>query len=267
MTEPKPLVPSDLPSLKDGYTTPPGRANALSSLSPGLAFYPRMILTVLQAARMAKKGRYGKQEWIESSVAIVEALESSGVRLEIANVQAFQNLDAPCVFIGNHMSTLETFVLPSIIRPHRPVTFVVKKSLVEYPVFKHVMHSRNPVVVSRENPRQDLKNVLEGGEERITSGVSVVVFPQSTRSTGLDPEHFNSIGVKLARRVKAPIVPLALKTDAWKNGKLVKDFGRIDPSQRVHFEFGEPMVVTGTGKQEHAAVMDFIARRLSLWSE
>lgn len=267
MPDPEPLVPSDLPFLRDGYTTPPGRGGALASLSPGLVFYPRMLLTVLRAARMARKGRYGKQEWIKSSVTVVEALESAGVRLEISNVQAFQRLDEPCVFIGNHMSTLETFVLPSIIRPHRPVTFVVKKSLVEYPVFKHVMLSRNPVVVSRENPRQDLKSVLEGGEERIAGGVSVVVFPQSTRSTTLDSEHFNSIGVKLARRVKAPIVPLALKTDAWGKGKLVKDFGRIDPTQRVHFEFGEPMVVTGNGKQEHAAVMDFIAGRLHSWSQ
>ncbi|MFW5721971.1 MAG: 1-acyl-sn-glycerol-3-phosphate acyltransferase, partial [Desulfohalobiaceae bacterium] len=63
MPDPKPLVPSDLPSLKEGYTTPPGRGGALARLSPGLAFYPRMLLTVLQAARMARKGRYGKQEW------------------------------------------------------------------------------------------------------------------------------------------------------------------------------------------------------------
>jgi 1-acyl-sn-glycerol-3-phosphate acyltransferase len=40
------------------------------------------------------------------------------------------------------MSTLETFVLPYLIAPHRPMTFVVKKSLVEYPVFKHVMRAR-----------------------------------------------------------------------------------------------------------------------------
>jgi len=37
-------------------------------------------------------------------------------------------LPSACVFIGNHMSILETFVLPCLIQPHRDVTFVVKES-------------------------------------------------------------------------------------------------------------------------------------------
>ena len=43
---------------------------------------------------------------------------------------------APVVFIGNHMSTLETMVLPGLIAPHREVTFVVKESLVKPSAFR-----------------------------------------------------------------------------------------------------------------------------------
>ena len=58
------------------------------------------------------------------------------------------------------------------------------------------------------------KAVLEGGKQRLQKGISIIVFPQTTRTVRFEPENFNSIGVKLAQRAKVPIIPLALRTDA-----------------------------------------------------
>jgi 1-acyl-sn-glycerol-3-phosphate acyltransferase len=156
-------------------------------------------------------------------------------------------------------------VLPIVIHPIRRVTFIVKDSLLAYPVFKHVLSARDPIVVGRTNPRQDLKTVLEGGMARLQKGVSVIVFPQTTRTRSFDPKKFNTIGVKLAQRAGVPVVPLAVLTDAWGNGKYLKDFGRIDPSRKVCFAFGKPMRVEGRGAAENQAVKDFIARKLEAW--
>ena len=68
------------------------------------------------------------------------------------------------------MSALETFVLPCIIEPFKDTTFVVKQSLIDYPVFKYVMRSRNPIAVGRTNPRDDLKAVLDGGKRYCRQG-------------------------------------------------------------------------------------------------
>jgi 1-acyl-sn-glycerol-3-phosphate acyltransferase len=163
------------------------------------------------------------------------------------------------------MSILETFVLPCLIVPHRSVTFVIKESLTVYPWFGHVMRSRDPVVVGRENARDDLRVVLEGGQQRLVSGVSIVIFPQTTRSEAFDPKKFNSLGVKLAKKAGVPIVPVALKTDAWGLGRRLKDFGPIRPARTVHISFGEPMEVAGAGKSEHEAVVDFIRAHLARW--
>jgi 1-acyl-sn-glycerol-3-phosphate acyltransferase len=183
------------------------------------------------------------------------ALESAGVRLQIAGLEHVAALEGPCVFIGNHMSTLETFVLPVILLPFKQITFVVKRSLVEYPVFGHVMRSRNPITVGRTNPREDLKAVLEGGVERLGGGISLVIFPQTTRVPQFDPKEFNTIGVKLAKKADVPVIPLALKTDAWGNGRLVKDIGRLDPSKTAHFTFGAPMRVQDRGGEEHERII------------
>lgn len=247
------------------YTSPAVRPGTLARFSPTMVFYPALVRIIMQAAHQAKRGRYGHREWIQSSLQTVRQLERVGVRFFIEGTEQITQLDSPCVFIANHMSTLETFVLPCLLRPHGPVTFVVKRSLVTYPVFKHVMRSRDPVVVDRENPRADLKAVLEGGEQRLRKGISVVVFPQSTRSVRIDAQHFNSIGIKLARRAGVPVVPVALKTDAWGAGRVIKDFGPIDPRKPARFSVGEPFQVQGNGKQEHHAVFDFIHRRIEHW--
>jgi len=248
------------------YRSPPGRPGLLARAFPGVAFYPRAAAIVWRAAARARRGDYDEAAWAGSSLEIVRALEAVGVRLAVEGLDRFARLPGPCVFVGNHMSTLETFVLPVlIVSQGRSVTFVVKRSLVDYPVFGHVMRSRDPIVVGRTNPREDLKAVLEGGTERLRAGISVVVFPQTTRTPLFDPAAFNTIGVKLARRAGVPIVPVALRTDAWGNGRWLKDAGRIDPALPVHIEFGEPVPAAGRGGGEHERVVAFITGRLRAW--
>jgi 1-acyl-sn-glycerol-3-phosphate acyltransferase len=127
------------------------------------------------------------------------------------------------------------------------------------------MRARNPVAVGRTNPREDLKAVLEGGQERLGRGISLIVFPQTTRTPVFDLEQFNSIGAKLAARAGVPLVPLALKTDAWGNGRILKDFGRLDPSLPVHFRFGAPIAAEGKGAAAQEATVRFIREALGEW--
>jgi 1-acyl-sn-glycerol-3-phosphate acyltransferase len=198
---------------------------------------------------------------------MIRALERAGVNISVSGIEHLQGLDSPCVIIGNHVSMMETTVLPGIISPIRRVTFVIKKSLLAYPVFKHLMRSRNPVAVTRNNPRQDLKTVLEQGMERLKQGISIVVFPQTTRGSNFDPEQFNTIGIKLASKAGVPVLPLALKTDAWTNGKWIKDLGRILPERKAYFAFDTPFMVQGKGREEQQRVIDFISSKLIEWNE
>jgi 1-acyl-sn-glycerol-3-phosphate acyltransferase len=95
--------------------------------------------------------------------------------------------------------------------------------------------------------------------------MSVVIFPQTTRSIEFDPRKFNSLGIKLAKRAGAPVIPFALKTDAWGIGRWLKDFGCIRPQKTVRICFGQLMTINGPGKREHQLVVDFIAAKLAGW--
>lgn len=247
------------------YKTEGKKSNFFGRLFPTAYFYTSLMKIVFSASSLAKKGKYNDEEWIKSSYDVVKLLEKVGCNIEITGTENFKSINEPVVFIGNHMSTLETFVLPCVIHPYKKVTYVVKKSLVEYPVFKHVMISRNPVVVSRDNPREDLKTVLNDGLERINSGLSVIVFPQTTRTTSFDAKQFNTIGIKLAKKAGVKVVPVALRTDAWANGSFFKDFGKIDPSKKISFAFGKPLEIVGRGDDQHEEVINFIEKHLRMW--
>ena len=249
----------------NAYRTSPAGISLPAKICPSLTFYYHAFVIVLRGSAKAKRRRYDTAEWCKSSLATMRALERVGVDIEIAGVDSITSFDGPCVFIANHMSTLETFVLPAIIAPMKDTTFVVKRSLVDYPIFRHIMRSRDPVTVGRENPREDLKAVLDGGSERLKAGRSIIIFPQTTRTPVFDPESFNTIGIKLAKKAGVPVVPIALKTDAWGNGKYLKDYGRIIPSKRVHFAFGKPLTIKDRGIDEHNEIMRFIKGKLGEW--
>lgn len=156
---------------------------------------------VLRTRKEAINNIYGTKEWTDSSIEILRLIEKIGGRFHITGMENIIKVVEPVVFVSNHMSTLETMVFPGMIAPHRKVTFVVKESLVKHPLFGDVMRSREPIVVGRTDARKDFATVMTQGSELLSRGISIIIFPQSTRSSVFKPEEFNTLGVKLAKRL------------------------------------------------------------------
>jgi 1-acyl-sn-glycerol-3-phosphate acyltransferase len=230
-----------------------------------LYFILKYANVVLRTRKEAVKRRYDTKAWADSSYEVFRIIEKTGGKFHITGMENITRSDEPVLFISNHMSTLETMIFPGIIAPLREVTFVVKESLVKHPLFGAVMRSRNPIVVGRTDPRKDFEAVMNGGMELLSKGISIIIFPQSTRSLEFKPEEFNSLGVKLARKAGVDVVPVAVKTDFWGHGKLIKELGKIDHNKPIHIRFGDPFRVTGNGKEENQKIIDFIQTALKEW--
>lgn len=250
----------------DNYITPPLKIGWFARMFPSLAFHLRFVGITFSCAWQAWRGKYNDQAWAASSTQMIRYLENVGVRFEITGLDYLRQVEGPCLVVGDHMSSLETMVLPALVQPIKKVTFVVKQSLLNYPVFKYVMRSRDPVPVTTTDPRKDFKMMMEGGQERLEQGTSIIIFPEGRRALKFDHEKFNSIGVKLASRAGVPIVPVALETSAWGLGKPIADFGRIDPARKVRFAFGPPIMVEGRGAAEQSKLIQFIQAKLDLWA-
>lgn len=253
---------------KDSYHTDPDKPRDFLdklALNTRIYYIPKYAAIILKARRTVLEGRYDDKEWAISSIDIFRLIEACGGKFHLTGLDNIRRCKPPVVFISNHMSILETMIFPCIIAPEMEVTFVVKDSLITHPIFGPVMRSRNPIVVGRSNSRDDLHTVLTKGQELLAKGVSVIVFPQSTRRVDFVPEEFNSLGVKLASKAGVQVLPIAIKTDFWENGRFIKDLGPIKRHRPIYMDFGAPLSLTGTGKEEQKKVVEFISQRLNAW--
>jgi len=147
----------------------------------------------------------------------------------------------------------------------KPVTFVVKEKLLGGLFWGPIMRSRNPISVTRTDPRADLDTVMREGQARLADGISVVIFPQGTRTAVFKRSGFNSLGIKLAARAGLCVMPVAVKTDFWGSSGIFRGFGPVHRERTVHIEFGEARPVAARGKAEHELCLDFIESRLRAW--
>ncbi len=231
-----------------------------------LAFYIRILLVNYLACRKTRKIKNYFEEWGNDSYSHIKTVEAVGGKLYIEGLKNLAKLNTPAVFIGNHMSSLESMILPAMILPFMEVTYVIKSSLLNYPTLGEILKKVEAITVSRTNPKDDLRKVFDQAGSMLKNGRSIIIFPQQTRSVSFDSKSFNSIGIKLAKREGVPIIPVAIKSDFWSNGKIFKDFGMIDISIPVRVSFGEAFYVNSNGKKEHEMVLDYIQSQLKKWT-
>ncbi|MBR0319340.1 MAG: 1-acyl-sn-glycerol-3-phosphate acyltransferase [Spirochaetia bacterium] len=220
-------------------------------------FYKEFIKKLFRTRRAVIRGE-GMAPVIKGSCEVIELCESVGGRIEITGLDNLRSVPGGVVVAANHQSTLETLLFPTIMDNLKPVTFVVKKSLVTGWAFGPIMRLFNPIALDRKEPKVDLEKVMKEGTSALQEGKSVVLFPQGTRCKGFDPATFNSLAVKLAKRAGVPVVPCAVKTDFWENGRLVSTIGDIYPDRTIHMAFGPAITIDGAGKKEQRQLLEYI---------
>jgi len=196
---------------------------------------------------------------------VMRIVEKWGAHLRFDGLNRYPAEKGPYVFACNHMGTLEVNALPGLIASRTPMTFVVKQSLLEMPFFGQVLKRLQAIPVMRQHPGEDLKQVLNEGERLLSEGVSVILFPEGGRQDIFSHRRFNSLAVKLAIRAGVSVVPVALRTDFWGEGKRVKEFGPLFPEKPVHISFGDPVTPEGRGKASHQQILNYIADHLMEW--
>ena len=249
------------------YETIPAHSRTLVDRLFGwcdLHFYAKVSRVILASGWDASHGSWDETNWARHSHGILRAVEGCGGLVTIRGLEHVKDVDGPFVCAANHMSMVEPLVLPSVLLTHGPLSVVLKENLLRYPALGNVIRAIDPICVGRRNAREDLKTVLAKGAESLANGRSILVFPQSTRSTRFIPRQFNTLGVKLAGRAGVPVIPLALKTDFVQPGKVIRDISRVNRQALLHFEFGAPLVVADQ-KEAHRRCVDFIRARLTEW--
>jgi len=211
-------------------------------------------------------GKFNCEQWAELCYSSITFAERIRGRLMIEGFAERARYEGPVVYVSNHMSTLETMILPTTLLTFNEISIVLKDSLANNPLVGAAFERLGCIGVTRKNARQDLQTVLAVGAERIKSGRSVLLFPEGTRQAEFSAKKFNSLGAKLAHRAGVPVVPIAVKTDFLGTGRFIRDFGEVDPSKPIHIACG-PLLLPELGDKEmHARCVAFIEERLNTWA-
>jgi 1-acyl-sn-glycerol-3-phosphate acyltransferase len=124
-------------------------------------------------------------------------------------VEGMDHIDpgAPYVYMANHQSMFDILALLG----HLPVQFrwVAKKELFRIPIFGYSMLRVGYISIDRSNRQSAIQSLREAAQ-KIARGVSVVVFPEGTRSSDGQIKSFKKGGFYLATGSGRPIVPVVI---------------------------------------------------------
>ena len=163
------------------------------------------------------------------------------------------------VFMVNHQSNLDIPVLLQIL-PGFQLRWLAKRELLWVPFLGWAVWAARHIVVDRGD-RNDALRSLKKAKERMAAGVSIVIFPEGTRSSDGELLPFKRGGLLLAAKTQAPIVPVTID-GSWKI--LAKGDWRFRPGE-IEVTVGMPVSVAdhpGNLRALSARVRDLIAVNL-----
>jgi 1-acyl-sn-glycerol-3-phosphate acyltransferase len=110
------------------------------------------------------------------------------------------------VMVANHSSGTDIQLL---FRLFRPFKWVAKKSLFATPFIGWNMWLNSYIPIERERGRSKLL-MMDKAAAAVSSGNSVIIFPEGTRTRDGKIQQFKSGAFRLALETRAPILPIAI---------------------------------------------------------
>jgi 1-acyl-sn-glycerol-3-phosphate acyltransferase len=174
------------------------------------------------------------------------------VRAKVS-VQGLHNIDplATYIFMATHQSMFDILALQG----HFGVQFrwLAKKELFQIPLFGHSMARVGYISIDRSNRKSAHKSLLEAAR-KIAQGVSVVIFPEGSRSTDGQIKPFKAGGFHLAIRSQRPIVPVVI---CGTHGILPKGSLRVAPG-RIVISISPPVDTASYIKRNKKLLMETV---------
>jgi len=147
-----------------------------------------------------------------------------GIKYEVIGLENVPK-NKGVVIACNHQSTWETFFLQILFTPQ---TQVIKKSLLNIPLFGWTFRLQDPIAIDRDAKSKALKQIINEGTAKIASGVSVTIFPEGTRSPAGVVGEFSPGAAMLAKKANCNLLPVSLNPGAfWRNDTWLKYSGTV----------------------------------------
>lgn len=135
-------------------------------------------------------------------------------------IEGLEHSHNQAVFISNHASVFDVLLI-MWLTPIGSVG-IAKKEIVWYPLLGQIYWLANHLRIDRSNPSRAIQSMKEAAREVVKNKLSVIIFPEGTRSRTGRLLSFKKGVIHLAVQTRLPIVPVVMigTHNAWKKGGL-----------------------------------------------
>ena len=153
-----------------------------------------------------------------------------GIRTRVTGMENLpQDKRAGAVLLVKHQSTLETFLMPTLM-PH-PLAYVFKKELIYVPFFGWAMARLDMIHIDRRQKSRAFNKVVAQGKDLLAQGIWIIMFPEGTRIPRGQQGVYKTGGSRLAIDTGAPVIPIAVTSaKVWPRKAFIKRPGIVDVS-------------------------------------
>ncbi|MBP7342309.1 MAG: 1-acyl-sn-glycerol-3-phosphate acyltransferase [Syntrophaceae bacterium] len=216
-----------------------------------LAFWSAVATLVLAIPIIAAGllGRTGNLAFSLTKIWAYIMLAVSFVRTEILNREKIAP-GTSYIIMSNHQSLYDILALVTTLGIQ--YRWFIKKEVLKVPLFGYGLYASRNIFIDRSNTARAIESINRG-IDRLPAGVSILVFPEGTRSADGQIHPFKKGGFIPAVERKIPVLPVTV------NGSR-----RVLPKGSLALRPGKIQVVIGdpieTSACTHADVPDLIDR-------
>jgi 1-acyl-sn-glycerol-3-phosphate acyltransferase len=176
------------------------------------------------------------------------ALLSNQVSVKVEGMDHLKG-EGPYIFMSTHQGYYDVFALLG----HLPFQFkwLVKKELFSVPFLGWTMAAAGYINIDREGTRKTVEALNEAAK-KIREGMSIVIFPEGSRSPNGSIQPFKKGGFTLAIKSKVPIVPVAItgSREIMPKDRLTVTSGKI------RIRIGYPIETKGYSLKDRKPLME-----------
>jgi len=169
-------------------------------------------------------------------------LKTNGIRLHLDGMGDLKK-DEAYILVSNHASILD---IPALISAAPfPVRFLAKKSLLWFPIFGWVLYFSGHILIHRQSAQSALRS-LKKAPSLLKKGISIIVFPEGTRSPDGEVKEFKLGAFLLAQYSKFPVVPISISGTY----DMLPRHGWCFWPGTIHIRMSKPIPTGGLSHQE-----------------
>ncbi len=188
-----------------------------------------MLRTVLMVNSILTSATAGAASWVLSGSpakaqnTMVEWLADSGAALAGLDfkIKGLDNLESvrPAVFVFNHQSLLDSIVLAYLLR--HDFVALCKHEIEKTLLLGAFLKANGTIFIDRV--ANDQSHSMRRAQQALSSGQSLVIAPEGTRSSTGELLPFKPGAFVLAKKMRVPLIPIVLHNvdDALPKGKLL----------------------------------------------